>query len=149
MTIHQHGLNRSIILHLREKFPDAQVDLIFDGYKKPDKRPLITVEPMQANNTVLVKGREAVEYIYRFQIGLFDINSVQLSINQERLQSIFNFDRFVFYDTLKQPVEATGYFYCDLTAVTPMLNDDLTNQGDNHRVYFDIEIQTEKYKEAK
>lgn len=149
MSVHQHGLNRSLILHLREIFPEAQVDLKFDGYQMPEVRPLILIEPMQNNYEILAKQREAIGAIYRYQIGLYDKNSVNLSINQERLQDVFNFDRFAFYDTLQSPSPVTGYFLCELTDIVPMPNDDLTKKSDNHKVYFDIEIQTEKYKEAK
>ena len=139
--LHQHGLNRAIIRHLREKFPEIRVDLKFDGYKMPVERPLIVVETMQNNNESISKQREAMQTIYRYQIGLFDANSVQLSINQERLQDVFNFEKFTFYDTLESPSEATGYFLCDLTAVVPMPNDDVSKGSNNHRVYFDIEIE--------
>lgn len=145
MVIHQHGLNRSLILHLRDAM-DMRVDLIFDGYKMPSDRPLITIETMQNNNDNLAKQREAIETIYRFQIGLHDINSVELSINQERLRHIFNFDRFTFYDTLKSPHVEAGYFLCNLTSVVPMPADDISNTSEYHRVYFDIEINAEHYK---
>ena len=146
--IHQHGLNRSIIMHLRDKFPGVQIDLKFDGYTMPEIRPLIVVEPMQNNNEILTKQREAIETIYRYQIGLFESNSVNLSIKQEQLQNVFNFDRFTFYDTLQSPAIQTGFFYCELTAVTPMPADDITKKSEYHRVYFDVEIITEKYKGA-
>lgn len=144
MTLHQHGLNRSIIMHLRERFPDAQVDLKFDGYTMPATRPLILVEQMQNNIEINVKQREAVEIIYRYQIGLFCANSVDLSIKQERLQGVFNFDAFPFYDTLQSPAIQRGYFLCDLTAVVPMPAGDITNKSEYHRVYFDVEIKDTK-----
>ena len=146
--IHQHGLNRALIRHLRESMPEIKIDLKFDGYEMPTERPLIIIEPMQNNYEILAKQREAIETIYRYQIGLFDKTSVQLSINQERLQDVFNFDRFAFYDTLQSPAILTGYFLCELTSVVPMPNDDLSKKSDNHRVYFDIEIDAKQYKEA-
>src|SRR5690606_26107012 len=146
--IHQHGLNRSIIMHLRDKFPGVQIDLKFDGYTMPEIRPLIVVEPMQNNNDILAKQREAIETIYRYQIGLHEKNSVEMSIKQERLQDVFIFDRFTFYDTLQSPAQATGFFYCELTAVTPMPAVDTTKKSEYHRVYFDVENITEKHKGA-
>ncbi len=144
MTLHQHGLNRSIIMHLRERFPDVQVDLKFDGYVMPATRPLILVEQMQNNIEINVKQREAIETIYRYQIGLFCANSVDLSIKQERLQGVFNFDTFPFYDTLQSPAIQRGYFLCDLTAVVPMPAGDISNKSEYHRVYFDVEIKDTK-----
>jgi len=131
-------------MHLRERFPDAQVDLKFDGYEMPATRPLILVEQMQNNIEINVKQREAVEIIYRYQIGLFCANSVDLSIKQERLQGVFNFDSFPFYDTLQSPANQRGYFLCNLTDIVPMPNDDLTKKSNNHRVYFDVEIKSTK-----
>lgn len=142
--MHQHGINRSLILHLRDKFPEAQVNLKYDGYEMSDKRPLILIETMLNSNEYLSKQREATQVTYRYQIGLFDINSVQLSINQERLATVFNYDKFPYYDTLKSPAILTGYFLCNLTGIVPMPNDDLTKSSDNHRVYFDIEIENIK-----
>lgn len=148
MTLHQHGLNRAIVRHLRERFPEIRVDLHFDGYVMPAERPLILVEPMQNNNEILAKQREAVETIYRYQIGLYGKTSVDLSVNQERLQAVFNFDRFTFYDTLQSPAIAAGFFFCKLTSVVPMPADDITKQSDYHHVYFDVEIYDNKYKGA-
>lgn len=144
VSIHQHGLNRSLILHLRDKFPDVQVDLKFDGYTMPKTRPLIIIETMQNNNEAISKQREAMQTIYRYQIGLYDVNSVQLSINQERLQDVFNFDSFPYYDTLNDPNTQAGSFLCNLTAIVPMPNDDISKRTNNHRVYFDIEIENIK-----
>lgn len=143
-NMHQHGLNRSLILHLREVLPDVRVDLVFDGYKMPAERPLITIESMPSNNEIVAKQRQAIETIYRYQIGLHDENSVQLSINQERLQDVFNFDRFTYFDTLKDPTEPAGSFLCELTNITPMLSDEISRESEYHRVYFDVEIKVTK-----
>lgn len=140
MMLHQHGLNRAILRHLREAMPDTRVDLLFDGYDMPADRPLIIVEPMQNTNSILTKRREAIQTIYRYQIGLFDENSVQLSKNQERLQQVLNFDEIAFYDTLQETMPLVGYFSCFLMDVVPMPNDDASRISDNHRVYFDVEI---------
>ena len=148
MNLNQHGLNRSLILHLREKFPNVRVDLKFDGYEIPAERPLIIVEPMQNNNEILTKQREAIETIYRYQIGLYEINSVELSIKQEQLQQTFNFDTFEFYDWLQSPPKLTGYFLCELSAVVPIPPSEITKRSEYNRVYFDVEIKANKYKGA-
>lgn len=140
MTLHQHGLSRSIITHLRDRFADVKVDLIFDGYVMAKERPLITVEQMQNNYEGISKQRESIETIYRYQIGLRDANSVQLSLNQERLMRVFLFDTFTFYNTLETPFREEGVFGCELKAVTPMPNGDISKKSDNHIVYFDVEI---------
>src|SRR5690625_7569111 len=108
--LHQHGLNRAIIRHLREKFPEMRVDLKFDGYKIPAERPLIIIEGMQNNIETISKQREAMQTIYRYQIGLHEVNSVQLSINQKRLQKVFIFEKFTFYCILMSTVETKDHF---------------------------------------
>ena len=143
-NMHAHGLNRSIITHLRARFPNARVDLKFDGYKMSADRPLILVESLVNNFSGISKQREGINAAYHYQIGLFDENSVNLSINQERLQNVFMFDRFNYYDTLQSPQELAGYFYCELSAVTPMPTSDITKQSEYNRVYFDVEITTTK-----
>ena len=120
MSVHQHGLNRSIIRRISNEFPTAKVDLVFDGYKKPVIRPLITIEPMQSNFDQITKLREGVRTIYRYQIGLHGATSAELSIQQEKLQRLFNFERFDFYNTLVTPAIVVGLFDVDLTAIVPM-----------------------------
>jgi len=148
MSVHQHGLQHSIITHLRNKL-GIRVDWVFDGYKKPAEKPFITVEQMQNNNEILAKGREAVETIYRFQVGLHARSSTDRSRQQEQIRRIFLFDEITFLDTDKSPAIARGFFRADLTAEVPMPAQDISNTSDYHTVYFDIEIPTEHYKEAK
>lgn len=143
-NMHQHGLNRSVLAHLRKRFPNARVDLKFDGYKITETRPLILVEPMQNNFEGLSKQREGMSATYRYQVGLFDENSVELSKNQERLQNVFMFDKFNFYDTLISPQKLAGSFRCNLSAVTPLSADVITKESEYNRVYFDVEITTTK-----
>ena len=147
MVVTQHGLHYSVIEHLRIKF-GVPVEWVRDGYKKPDAKPFITVEQMQNNYEILAKQREAVETIYRFQVGLHAGNSTQRAQMQELIQQTFIFDRFTYLDTANFPATARGFFMCELTAVVPMPAGDVNHASDYHRVYFDIEIENEKYREA-
>jgi len=143
MSLKQFGLDRSLIVGLREEMGDRfKVDLVFDGYTMPAERPLITIENMQSNYEILSKEREAIQAIYRYQIGLYDVNSVDLSINKERLVDMFNFKRFNYFETSPDNIE--GFFYCELTAVTPMLASDISKRSEYDRAYFDIEIESIK-----
>lgn len=140
-NLHQHGLNRAVLRHLRARFPSIRVDLKFDGYEFPVERPLILVETMQNNFEYIAKLRESVGTTYRYQIGLFDRNSVDLSINQERMQNVLLFDDFAFYDTLSEtPNDVKGFFNCKLTSVVPLSAEDITKRTEYNRVYFDVEI---------
>lgn len=143
MNIHQHGLNRSLVIHFRKRFPDARVDLKFDGYTFPKERPLILFERMLNEFTILSKQREGVGTTYRFQVGLFANNSVELSILEEELSRAFLFDEIEYYETMTdgEPF-VCGKFKCLVTDVTPIYSDDITDKSEYHRVYFDIEIES-------
>jgi len=140
MMLSQYGLDRSLIVGLRELMGgEFQVDLVFDGYKVPEDRPLITLESMQSNYEILTKQRESIQTIYRYQVGLHDVNSVELSINKDKLARIFNFNRFKYFE--RSPENIEGFFYCRLTAVVPMPASDISKKSEYDRVYFDIEIE--------
>ena len=143
MNLTQYGLDRSIILGLRERMGEGfRVDLVFDGYKTPSVRPLITVENMQSNYESISKLREGINATYRYQIGLHDVNSVELSRNKEIIANLFNFHRFKYFE--ESPDNIEGFFYCELTAVTPMLASDISKRSEYDRAYFDIEIESIK-----
>lgn len=143
MSLNQYGLDRSIMVGLREKMGDKfRVDLIYDGYEFPRERPLITVENMQSNYEPVSKLREGIGTIFRYQIGLHDVNSVELSKNKDIVASIFNFHRFKYFT--ESPDIVKGFFYCELTAVVPMPASDISKKSEYHRVYFDVEIETIK-----
>jgi len=136
---HQHGFNRSLIIGLNDK-TGIKTELIYDGYDFPENRPLITVEPIQDDFIILSKQRESVEVTRHYQIGLHEVNNVQLTINSERLKDVFLFEEFTYYNTLKNPAEIAGTFLCNLTAVVPMPSDDISQKSEYYRVYFDVEI---------
>ena len=119
-----------------------RVDLVFDGYMMPSERPLITVENMQSNYEILTKQRESIQATYRYQIGLHDVNSVELSKNKEIITNLFNFHRFKYFE--ESPDNIEGFFYCVLTAVVPMPASDVSKKSEYNRVYFDVEIENIK-----
>lgn len=143
MNLTQYGLDRSIILGLRERMGDGfRVDLVFDGYKIPSDRPLITIENMQSNYEQVSKLREGINATYRYQIGLHDVNSVELSKNKENIANLFNFHRFKYFED--SPENIMGFFYCVLTAVVPLPASDVSKHSEYNRVYFDVEIENIK-----
>lgn len=143
MSLNAYGLDRSIILGLRERLGDGvRVDLVYDGYKIPESRPLVTVEDLQSNYEVVSKLREGIRTIYRYQVGLHDVNSVELSKRKEVIANLFNFHRFNYFT--ESPDNIEGFFYCELTAVVPMPASDISKKSEYHRVYFDVEIENIK-----
>lgn len=119
-------------------------DIIYDGYKLPEMRPLVTIEPMQNNYASLSKQREAIQSIYRFQIGLRANNAVELVQLQERITNAFLFEKIPYFNTQVSVDEPVGFFVVDLTAVVPMPAEDINKHSERHKVYFDIEIENIK-----
>lgn len=119
-------------------------DIVYDGYKFPETRPLVTIEPMQNNHVSLSKQREAIQSIYRFQIGLRANNAVELAQLQERITNAFLFEKIPYFNTQVSVDEPVGFFVVDLTAVVPMPAEDINKHSDRHKVYFDIEIENIK-----
>ena len=137
--VKQHGLHYSVIEHLRLE-TGLRVDWVYDGYVKPKGETFITVEQMQNNYEYIVKLRESVQAINRFQVGLHAMSSGERARIQEDIKRIFLFDKFTYYDTDKSPALACGSFIVDLMAEVPMPSDDITDHSGFHVVYFDIEI---------
>jgi hypothetical protein len=112
---------------------------VYDGVKLPTTKPFITIEQMQNNLTVNSKLRESIEEIYRFQIGLFAESASDRALKQEELKRILLFDEIELLDTMSGAT--LGFFRCDLTAVVPMPADDISDETNKHRVYFDVEVR--------
>lgn len=143
MTLTQYGLERSMVLAMRDEMGDGfEVALLYDGYEMPAERPLITIESMQSNFEQISKLREGIQSTYRFQIGIHDVNSVELSKNIEKLAHVFNFHRLKYIE--ESPADVLGFFYCRLTAVVRMPASDISKKTDYNRAYFDVEIENVK-----
>lgn len=139
----QYDLTASLQRFLREQ-TGIRADLVFDGYKHPQERPLITVEQMQNNNEFNVKGREAVQTIYRWQVGLHASNPVERFKLQEELNDLLIFNDIPYFNFEKSAEEPAGFFGVVITAVVPMAGDDVTEHSTRHTVYFDIETNLTK-----
>ena len=143
MIIRQYDLENSLVLFLERELK-IRTDLVYDGYEFPEDRPFITIEPMQNNIEILTKRREAVQRIYRYQIGLHADNPVSLRHLQEDISDLLTFRKIPYYNTQESVDDPIGYYLCDLTAVVPMPADELSRKSEYHRVYFDIEIENIK-----
>lgn len=143
MTYKQYDLTASLQRFLNDK-SGIRVDLVYDGYSFPNNRPLITIEQMQNNLEYNVKGREAVEVIYRWQIGLHASNAVERMKEQERINDLLTFSNIPYFDFEKSADNPAGFFSVEVNAITPMPSDDITNHSIRHTVYFDVELLTIK-----
>lgn len=137
--IKQHALHYSVIQHLANK-TGLRAEWVYDGYVKPKGETFITVEQMQNNYEYIVKQRESVQAIHRFQVGLHALSSGDRSRLQDDIRRIFIFDRFTYYDTEQSPALADGFFCVGLTSEVPMPSGDITDHSGFHTIYFDVEI---------
>src|SRR5690625_7443692 len=85
INIEQYGFLVSLKRYFEDKY-DIPCDIIYDGYKWRDEKPFMTIEQMQNNYEYNVKRREAVEVVYRVQVGLHASNGVE----RMRLQECIN-----------------------------------------------------------
>jgi hypothetical protein len=140
----QLNLQHSMHAHLTDK-TGIKVVWIYDGVKLPTTKPFITVEQMQNNTTIISKQREAVRTIYRFQIGLFANSASDRANKQDEMKRILLFDEIELLDATI-PGKSLGFFHADITAEVPMPAEDVSNETQKHRVYFDVEVDVTLHK---
>jgi hypothetical protein len=133
----QLNLQHSLRTHISAKTGINTV-WVYDGVKLPTTKPFITIEQMQNNTTVISKQREAVRTIYRFQIGLFASSATDRARKQDELKRILLFDKIELIDTTSST--SLGFFNADITAEVPMPAEDVSDETNKHRVYFDVEV---------
>lgn len=136
----QHEIHYSLKRHLETTFAGVTVVWVYDGVALPTVKPFITVEQMQNNNEILSKGRESLQTVFRFQIGLYAANSTQKSRMQSELSNAINFERITLYQTSITPVSAVGFFDAFVTSVVPMPAEVTEAETQKHKVYFTVEI---------
>ena len=139
----QHSLRTDLAA-----FMGVTVVWIFDGVKLPDEtaKPYMTIEQMQNNNEVLSKGREAVETIHRFQIGLFAKSASERATLQTKVKRHLLFDEIPLIDLTQTPAKVSGFFHTDLTGEVPISAESVDAKNTYHRVYFDVEVPAIYYR---
>jgi hypothetical protein len=134
----QLNLQHSLRAHISAKTGINTV-WIFDGVKLPKVKPFVTIEQMQNNTTVISKQREAVRTIYRFQIGLFATSATDRARKQDEIKRVLLFDNIELIDATT-PDTTIGFFNANITAEVPLPAEDVSDETQKHRVYFDVEI---------
>lgn len=142
----QHAITFSILEHLRNQVPEAsEVLWVYDGISLSNRaKPFLTVEQMQTDNELLAAGREDFEETYRFQIGLRARNISERSRLSDLVTAVLRQKNIPLLDTRQLPSPVIGVFVCDVLAVTPMQSEDLANDTDKHRVYFDVAVEVQR-----
>ena len=142
-NVNQYDFLTSIKLYIEDKL-GLPCDIVTDGYKWREDKPFCTIEQSSGNISYNVKGREAVESIYRAQIGLHASNGVERMRLQERVNDALMFGNIPYYDFNKSAEVPVGFFSVEIENVMPMPADDIAKQSKRHTVYFDVEILTIK-----
>ena len=140
-NITPHGLQYSVIEHLRNK-TNLNVDWIYDGYKMREGETFMSVKEMQSNYEYIVKLRESVNVINRFQVGLHAISESERSRKQDEIRRLFTFEKIPYIDTEESGDKLCGNLDVYLRNVMPMSSSNITDKSSHHTVYFDIEIDT-------
>ncbi|MGG1594907.1 hypothetical protein [Terribacillus saccharophilus] len=135
----QNEISYAITRYIQEATGMKTVQ-IFDGIKLPTEKPFVTVEQLVNASTILTKRRESISKVYRYQIGLYAKSLSDRSTRQDQLVRIFHFDEFPLYKNPSQP--ATGSFFVELTNETPIPADDVANETEKFRMFFDISVTT-------
>lgn len=136
-----HALQYSIITHLKSISELTEVVWMYDGVSLTGKtKPFATVEQMQDNMEIIAKEREYYETIYRFQIGLMAKSVSDRAKLQEKIRKALLQPNIQLFNTDGPTPTSAGFFYCDVTAVTPIPVEDIADETNKHKVYFDVEV---------
>ena len=118
-----------------------RADWKYDGYQYPSQRPFITIEALMDERITLSKQRESVQVIDHLQIGYHASNIVDRTQMAEKIADVLTFEEIPYYDTQESAAVPSGFFVVEVTSVTPISPDDISNKSEYHRVYFDVEIE--------
>lgn len=137
-----HAIHYSIIRHLDEAVPElTSVVWIYDGVSlSGETKPFAVVEQMQDDTVILAKERAYYETTYRFQIGLMARSSSERAKLQEKIRKALLQPNIPLFNTDGPTPTSAGFFYCDVTAVTPIPVGDLADETNKHKVFFDVEV---------
>ncbi|WP_181349390.1 hypothetical protein [Thalassobacillus sp. CUG 92003] len=118
----------------------ATAQIIYDGVDltKLDK-PFATVEDLAINSELLSAGRTSYEDGYRFQVGVYANGYTERLKLQEKFATVLRAaDGIPYFDADLLP---TGkHLLCDVSEFTPISNDEIANETNNHHGYFDVAV---------
>jgi hypothetical protein len=137
-----HSLTYSLIDHLAKNVSElTEVVWLYDGVSLTDRdKPFGTIEQMPEESEIIAAGRIDYNEVYHFQVGLRARNISERSRLSEKIKQVLRQPNITFLDTTGPTPTSAGFFVADIDAVTPMPIGDLTNETDEHRVYFDVSV---------
>lgn len=132
----------SIRLNISNDIPELNdVQLIYDGADLSEiEKPFATVEYLFDTREQLAAGMRYKEVIYSFQIGVFARDEIDILDLPEKIDEVLsNPEGLTLYTETGVATDTT--FICDVSAFTPMHNDDTASDTNNHRGYFDVSVE--------
>ena len=119
----------------------TKVQLLYDNISLSEiPKPFLTIDFLNDVVTVVASGRNSVSESYNFQIGVFANSYSELLRLKAKVQDVLaSSDGVPLYDEADM---LTGdRFVCDVVGFTRMPNDDIANETNNHRGYFDVAVR--------
>lgn len=137
-----HALTYSIIDYLETQIPEfTEVVWMHDNIKLTGKaKPFATVEQMREISDHLAAGRTDFQETYNFQIGVHTKTVGDRSKFSDRVKVALRQPNIPFLDTKGPTPVSSGFFVCDVTAVTPMPIRDVEDETNLHCAYIDVEV---------
>lgn len=109
-----------------------------DGVKLPDEKPFITVEQLFDTTEILTKGRQAVQTLFYYQIGIRAESLIDRQILQGDLQRLFLFEKIPYINAFTQ--ETDGHLRVEANDGTPIPAEDISDKSNYHRYEFDVTV---------
>lgn len=129
----QHSLRKYL-----EDTTDVPAIWVYDGVEIPKEKPLITVEQLFNQTEGLSKGRQAVQTLFYYQVGIHAKTIMERHNLQDVLQRLFLFDKIPFIDA--ESGETDGHLRVESSSGTPIPAEDITDKTNYHRLYFDVTV---------
>lgn len=137
-----YGITLSIRQFLASYMPEVtEVVLMRDGVTLSGRaKPFLSVSYLGSQDELLAAGRKSYEEIERFQIGVHAQDITQLLRLQSKVKTLLRRpDGIVRYTD--DAVATDERFHVDVSAFTPITNEDSSNATANHRGYFDVSVK--------
>lgn len=137
-----NDLQYSIIKHLEANVPEVtEVVWYYDGVNLSDKlKPFILVEDIQTDVNRLEASRTDYREDYHLQVGIFGNSEFERNQILEKAMQALQADKIPLYDTRQTTPAVYGAFFMEIDRVTPMNQDDVTEDTMKHRVYIDVTV---------
>jgi len=142
----QYEIQASLLKFLEET-TGLTVVWVYDGVTFPTEKPFITIEQIQNNTRVLDKAREVAQTIYHFQVGIFAKTAAQRAQLQDQIKELLIFNEIPLLNVSQPDEPPVGFFTANVDNETPIWNDDISQESVYHRVYLDVSVAANLYKE--